>query len=82
MRLPSGDWDGALPRAHVIKVLQDNDVTVTTRPDRYVISKGDFAEVQYFGEMIPRAVIHHLARRFDLDPFLFWYESYDEGPPE
>lgn len=82
MRQPSGPMDGALPRKHVINVLKDHGVVVARKKGRYVLSMPNFIEIQYLPEMLPRRLIHHLARRFDIDPFLFWYEDYDDGPPE
>ena len=81
MRLPSGPMDGALPKKHVLQVLREHDVVVSQKGDRYILSTPEFVEIQIFPEMIPRRLIRHLGRRFDIDPFLFYYEGYDDGPP-
>ena len=81
MRLPSGPMDGALPRKHVINVLEENGVGVTKKKGKYILSVPKFVEIQFLPEMLPRRLVHHLARRFDIDPFLFYYDNYDDGPP-
>jgi len=82
MRLPSDPMDGALPRKHVLAVLKEHGVVVTQIKGRYILSLPNFSEIQYLGEILPRRLVHHLARRFGIDPFLFYYEHYDDGPPD
>lgn len=74
MKLPSGPWDGAQPRTHVLKVLREHGVSVERDGDtdfyECVDLDGD-PEVIYLPNPVPREMIAHLYRRFgELHGFL------------
>lgn len=64
-------------REVAIAALRAADVGVSEKKDddgiRFTLVKGDVVEVQYFPEVIPRALIGRLSGKFGVPPEYFWH---------
>lgn len=76
--------DVGVPRANVLRVLKDHGVTVVDSKDGAVtISSADVPpETHLLPDVLQRRMIQRIARRFSIEPHLFWHLEYLGDEPQ
>jgi hypothetical protein len=65
--LPSGPLEGALPLGRVLRTLHNHEVAIHKQRAVTRLEKGDVIRSELFTEIVPRFIIQHLSRVFNID---------------